>query len=118
MLAVRNITKAFGGLTAVDQVNLTVQEREIFSIIGPNGAGKTTLFNLMTGLYRPDSGEILFRGRNIAGFRPDRVAAQGIGRTFQNIRLFGAMTVGEPGSSRRVARNIAASAAGSGVPHG
>ncbi len=95
ILSVENLTKSFGGLTAVDRVDLKVDEMEIFSIIGPNGAGKTTLFNVMTGLYTPDSGRIIFGGRNIAGLPPDKIAAHGIGRTFQNIRLFGAMTVQE-----------------------
>ncbi|OGV67377.1 MAG: ABC transporter ATP-binding protein [Lentisphaerae bacterium RIFOXYB12_FULL_65_16] len=95
VLAVQDLTKSFGGLTAVDHVTLDVRESEVLSIIGPNGAGKTTLFNVLTGLYRADSGHILFQGRDIAGQAPDRVAACGIGRTFQNIRLFGAMTVFE-----------------------
>ena len=95
ILSLQNVTKSFGGLTAVDQVNLDVREKEIFSIIGPNGAGKTTLFNVLTGLYRPDGGRIMFGKKNIAGSAPDAIAARGIGRTFQNIRLFGSMTVFE-----------------------
>jgi branched-chain amino acid transport system ATP-binding protein len=95
ILSLQNVTKNFGGLTAVDKVCIDVEDKEIFSIIGPNGAGKTTLFNVLTGLYRPDGGKILFGDRNIAGFAPERIAAQGVGRTFQNIRLFGAMTVFE-----------------------
>jgi branched-chain amino acid transport system ATP-binding protein len=95
ILAVQDLGKAFGGVIAVDDVNLEVGENEIFSIIGPNGAGKTTLFNLLTGLYRPDRGRIVFGGRDITGLPPERIAAQGVGRTFQNVRLFGAMTVFE-----------------------
>jgi branched-chain amino acid transport system ATP-binding protein len=93
ILSVQNLSKSFGGLLAVDRVSLDVREKEIFSIIGPNGAGKTTLFNLLTGLLRPDAGTVLFRDRDITGLTPETVAAQGIGRTFQNTRLFGAMTV-------------------------
>jgi branched-chain amino acid transport system ATP-binding protein len=89
------VSKSFGGLAAVDRVSLDVAPRQIFSIIGPNGAGKTTLFNVLTGLHRPDGGRVVFGGCDIAGLTPDRVAALGIGRTFQNIRLFGAMTVFE-----------------------
>jgi branched-chain amino acid transport system ATP-binding protein len=95
ILSLDGVTKTFGGLTAVDGVSLGVREREIFSIIGPNGAGKTTLFNVLTGLCRPDCGRIEFLGRPIGGCPPDRIAAAGIGRTFQNIRLFGGMTVFE-----------------------
>jgi branched-chain amino acid transport system ATP-binding protein len=95
VLSIENLTKTFGGLTAVDAVTIEVAERQIFSIIGPNGAGKTTLFNLLTGVHRPDGGRIVFEGRDITGLPPERVAAHGIGRTFQNTRLFGAMTVFE-----------------------
>ncbi len=95
VLAVADVRKSFGGLTAVDGVSLDVRPLEVLSIIGPNGAGKTTLFNLLTGLYRADSGSIRFQGRELCGLSPDRIAAHGIGRTFQNIRLFGAMTVFE-----------------------
>lgn len=92
-LLVQNATKKFGGLVAVDNVSLQVQPKEIFSVIGPNGAGKTTFFNLLTGIYKPDAGQVLFFGKEITGFSPDQVARTGIGRTFQNIRLFKAMTV-------------------------
>jgi branched-chain amino acid transport system ATP-binding protein len=92
-LLVQNATKKFGGLVAVDNVSLQVKPREIFSVIGPNGAGKTTFFNLLTGIYKPDAGQVLFFGQEITGFSPDQVARTGIGRTFQNIRLFKAMTV-------------------------
>jgi branched-chain amino acid transport system ATP-binding protein len=92
MLNIESISKKFGGLQALGGVSLAVREREIFSIIGPNGAGKTTLFNVLTGVYRPDGGRIDFRGQRISGLPPERVARRGIARTFQNIRLFGAMT--------------------------
>ena len=93
VLEVQGVTKRFGGLVAVNQVSLEVNEGEIFSVIGPNGAGKTTFFNLLTGIYTPDEGRILFLGQDITGSTPDKAAKLGIGRTFQNIRLFGAMTV-------------------------
>ena len=86
------VTKAFGGLTAVDDVNFTIPEKAIVSIIGPNGAGKTTFFNMLTGLYRPTAGRIFFDGRDITYVRPDRILARGIARTFQNIRLFATMS--------------------------
>ena len=86
------VTKAFGGLTAVDDVNFTIPEKAIVSIIGPNGAGKTTFFNMLTGLYRPTAGRIFFDGRDITYTRPDRILARGIARTFQNIRLFATMS--------------------------
>jgi len=92
-LEVQNATKRFGGLVAVNNVSLEVNQGEIFSVIGPNGAGKTTFFNLLTGIYTPDEGRILLFGKDVTGFSPDRVAKEGVGRTFQNIRLFGAMTV-------------------------
>ena len=92
VLEVQGVTKRFGGLVAVNQVSLEVNEGEIFSVIGPNGAGKTTFFNLLTGIYTPDEGRILFLGQDITGSTPDKAAKLGIGRTFQNIRLFGAMT--------------------------
>jgi branched-chain amino acid transport system ATP-binding protein len=95
MLELRNVSKTFGGLTVIDELDLDVNEGEIVSVIGPNGAGKTTLFNLVTGLYRPDSGEIAFEGRNVIGLAPHRVAKLGIARTFQTLRLFLNMTVQE-----------------------
>jgi len=88
----RGVTKRFGGLIAVNQVNLTLEKGIIASVIGPNGAGKTTLFNLFTGIYPPDEGVILFEGRSLVGLRPDQITALGICRTFQNIRLFTNMT--------------------------
>jgi branched-chain amino acid transport system ATP-binding protein len=85
-------TIAFGGLRAVDSVNLYIDSREIVALIGPNGAGKTTFFNLLTGIYTPTEGEVLFEGRSVSGIKPHIIAKWGISRTFQNIRLFKAMT--------------------------
>jgi len=93
VLEVRAITKAFGGLKAVDDLSFEIREGEILSLIGPNGSGKTTTFNLITGLYEPDSGDILLKGESIAGLRPDQVHRKGISRTFQMLRLFSNMTV-------------------------
>jgi branched-chain amino acid transport system ATP-binding protein len=95
LLSLRGITMAFGGLTVIDKLDLDVDEREIVSVIGPNGAGKTTLFNLVTGVYQPDEGEILFAGESIVGVAPHNIAARGISRTFQTLRLFLNMTVKE-----------------------
>ncbi|MCX7793037.1 MAG: ABC transporter ATP-binding protein [Thermodesulfovibrionales bacterium] len=89
----KNLTKYFGGLAALEEVSFRIRENAIFSIIGPNGAGKTTLFNCLTGLTKPSKGEILFRGKNIVGLPPHKIAEAGISRTFQNIRLFKEMTV-------------------------
>jgi branched-chain amino acid transport system ATP-binding protein len=86
------LTKEFGGLVAVNDVVLDVPEHSIVSLIGPNGAGKTTLFNMLTGLYKPTAGRILLGERDITRSRPDVITSQGVARTFQNIRLFGAMT--------------------------
>jgi branched-chain amino acid transport system ATP-binding protein len=93
LLDVKNLTKSFGGLTAVNNVTIGIEQGSISAIIGPNGAGKTTLFNLLTGIYKPDSGTALFDGRSLIGLRPDQVNAVGIARTFQSIRLFPTMTV-------------------------
>ncbi|MBN1409256.1 MAG: ABC transporter ATP-binding protein [Spirochaetales bacterium] len=95
ILNVNNLNRSFGGLHAVDDVTLSVEEGLIKSIIGPNGAGKTTFFNLISGNIRPDSGHIHFYGKDITGLKPFQVAALGICRTFQNTRLFGHMTVME-----------------------
>src|SRR5687768_4628142 len=92
VLETHKLTKRFGGLTAVNRVDLAVEERMIASVIGPNGAGKTTFFNCITGFYKPDEGDILFLDKSIVGLAPDRVAQRRISRTYQNIRLFGAMT--------------------------
>ena len=93
LLELSGVTKRFGGLTAVQDVNLQIQTREIVSVIGPNGAGKTTVFNLITGIYRPTSGSIQLQGKSLVGLNPDQVLIRGIARTFQNIRLFNNMTV-------------------------
>ncbi|HEX8982810.1 MAG TPA: ABC transporter ATP-binding protein [Ktedonobacterales bacterium] len=93
LLQVRGLVQRFGGLAAVDGVDLDIMKGQIYSIIGPNGAGKTTVFNLITGIYKPTQGDISFEGRSIAGLRPDQVLRRGITRTFQNIRLFNNMTV-------------------------
>jgi branched-chain amino acid transport system ATP-binding protein len=92
LLEVRRLTKLFGGVKALDGVDLEVVEGSIHGLIGPNGAGKTTLFNIVTGLFPPTSGDIRFEGRSILGLKPHRIARAGIARTFQNIRLFPAMT--------------------------
>jgi branched-chain amino acid transport system ATP-binding protein len=86
-------TIRFGGLVAVNELDMGVRPGEIYGLIGPNGAGKTTIFNLLTGVYRPTSGEIHFQGRRTDGLRPYEIAALGVSRTFQNIRLFPSMTV-------------------------
>jgi branched-chain amino acid transport system ATP-binding protein len=93
LLELSKVTKNFGGLAAVQDVDLQIWPREIISIIGPNGAGKTTVFNLITGIYRPSSGDIRLSGGSLAGLNPDQVLVRGIARTFQNIRLFNNMTV-------------------------
>ena len=93
LLELRDISKRFGGLQALVRVSIELEEGMIASLIGPNGAGKTTLFNTLTGLYRPDSGEIRFQERSLLGMTPDRITGAGISRTFQNIRLFAHMTV-------------------------
>jgi branched-chain amino acid transport system ATP-binding protein len=93
LLTLNDVSKVFGGLTAVDGVSISVNKGEIFSIIGPNGAGKTTVFNLITGIYKPNRGQMTFNGGSINGLTPDRVLRRGITRTFQNIRLFNNMTV-------------------------
>ena len=92
LLEVSTVSKRFGGLSALTDVTLAVRRGEIFGLIGPNGAGKTTLFNILTGLYRPDAGEISFDGARLTGMKPHQVAARGIARTFQNIRLFANMS--------------------------
>ncbi len=92
LLELRKVTKNFGGVVAAQDVDLIVNDGEIVSIIGPNGAGKTTIFNLITGIYRPTRGDILFQGRSIVGLKPHQVAELGIARTFQNIRLFPNLT--------------------------
>ncbi len=95
VLECHNVTKRFGGLVAVNKVDIDVQPQSIHSIIGPNGAGKTTLFNCITGFYRIDEGHIFYDGERIDGLSPDEVARMGIARTYQNIRLFANLTVME-----------------------
>jgi branched-chain amino acid transport system ATP-binding protein len=92
VLRAERVTKEFGGLRAVEDVSVDLPEHSIVSLIGPNGAGKTTLFNMLTGLYRPTQGRILLGDRDITRSRPDVITGYGVARTFQNIRLFGAMT--------------------------
>lgn len=93
VLMLEKVSQEFGGLRALDGVDLSVEEKSIFGIIGPNGAGKTTLFNLITGIYNPTEGRIFFSDRRLDGLKPYRVARLGIGRTFQNIRLFNRLSV-------------------------
>jgi branched-chain amino acid transport system ATP-binding protein len=95
LLEAKGVTKQFGGLTAVDTLDFTIEKGQMVSIIGPNGAGKTTFFNTLTGIYRPERGRITFDGHSLVGLRPDQITSRGIARTFQNIRLFGSMTVSE-----------------------
>ena len=95
LLDLQNVSKHFGGLAAVQDVNLQIWPGEIISIIGPNGAGKTTVFNLITGIYRATTGDVRMAGASLIGLTPDRVLRRGIARTFQNIRLFNNMTVME-----------------------
>ena len=95
LLELRGVDKSFGGLRVIAELDLDVRENEIVSVIGPNGAGKTTLFNLITGIYRPDSGSISLEGRNLVGVAPHKITELGIARTFQTLRLFLNMTVKE-----------------------
>jgi branched-chain amino acid transport system ATP-binding protein len=95
MLELLKVSKRFGGLNVINELDLDVKEGEIVSVIGPNGAGKTTLFNLVTGVYRPDAGDIVFEGESIVGLQPHEITARGIARTFQTLRLFLNMTVKE-----------------------
>jgi branched-chain amino acid transport system ATP-binding protein len=92
LLTARGVTKRFGGLVAVNNVDFVLEERSIASLIGPNGAGKTTFFNMLAGLYVPTSGEIVFQGSRLVGLKPHTITKLGIARTFQNIRLFGTMS--------------------------
>ena len=92
LLEIRHIGKRFGGLEALSDVSLSIQQGDIYGLIGPNGAGKTTLFNVLTGLYRPDAGRFRFNGEDLIGLKPYRVVLHGMARTFQNIRLFHNMT--------------------------
>lgn len=92
-IELKNVTKIYEGFKALDALNLTVPSGSVYGLIGPNGAGKTTAFNMITGVYTPTEGSVTLLGRNITGMRPDRIAHAGIARTFQNIRLFKALTV-------------------------
>ena len=92
LMEARNIRKSFGGLQALSEVSLAIEPREIYGLIGPNGAGKTTLFNVLTGLYKPDAGAVLFNGMELTGKKPNLIVEAGVARTFQNIRLFANMT--------------------------
>jgi branched-chain amino acid transport system ATP-binding protein len=93
ILEVRGVTKRFAGLTANDDVSFTVEEGELVSIIGPNGAGKSTLFSCITGFHRPTAGKVIYRGRDITGFKADRICRMGIARTFQIVQVIADMTV-------------------------
>jgi branched-chain amino acid transport system ATP-binding protein len=93
LLGVENVTRRFGGILALEDVSLTLERGQIAGLIGPNGAGKTTLFNLVTRLYRPNEGRVLFEGKDLARVRPHRIVRLGIARTFQNVVLFPQMTV-------------------------
>jgi len=95
LLEARNICKSFGGLQALSEVSLAIEAGEIYGLIGPNGAGKTTLFNVLTGLYKPDAGAVLFNDIELTGKKPNLIVAAGVARTFQNIRLFANMTAME-----------------------
>jgi len=95
LLELRDVSLSFGGLRVLNDLNVEVAEGEIVSVIGPNGAGKTTLFNVVTGIYRPDAGDIRFAGRSVVGLPPHRITQLGIARTFQTLRLFLNMTVKE-----------------------
>jgi branched-chain amino acid transport system ATP-binding protein len=95
LLVAQALRKEFGGLVAVNDVDFTIPERSIVSLIGPNGAGKTTMFNMLTGVYKPTAGAIVFAGEDITGKPPHAVTERGVGRTFQNIRLFNLMTARE-----------------------
>ncbi|HEX5449886.1 MAG TPA: ABC transporter ATP-binding protein [Gaiellaceae bacterium] len=93
LLAVQNVTRRFGGIVAIDDVSLDVEQGQIVGLIGPNGAGKTTLFNVITRIYRPDAGSLEFAGRTLLRTPPHRIIRRGIARTFQNVELFRSMTV-------------------------
>jgi branched-chain amino acid transport system ATP-binding protein len=95
ILSTKKVTKRFGGLVAIGDLDVEIKEHSIHSIIGPNGAGKTTFFNCVTGFYRPEAGEILFNNHSLVGLLPDRIVRLGISRTYQNIRLFPNLTVME-----------------------
>lgn len=93
LLKTENLSKSFGGLKAVSNFNIEIREGELIGLIGPNGAGKTTAFNLLTGVYEPTEGQMLFQGKDVSGLKPYQVCHRGMARTFQNIRLFGDLSV-------------------------
>ena len=93
MLKIQNVTKQFGGVVAIKDVNFEVKQNEIFALVGPNGAGKTTLFNIITGAITPTKGKVFFKDEEITGLSPVKIVEKGIARTFQNIRLFNSLTV-------------------------
>ncbi|MEJ2263108.1 MAG: ABC transporter ATP-binding protein [Anaerolineales bacterium] len=93
LLQIENLTIFFGGLRAVHDFRFTIEQGQVRGLIGPNGAGKTTIFNLITGIHKPTEGKIILDGKDIVGFRPNEIAAMGIGRTFQNMRLWRHMTI-------------------------
>jgi branched-chain amino acid transport system ATP-binding protein len=95
ILEIKGLHKAFGGLTVIRDLDLTVNTGEVVSVIGPNGAGKTTLFNMISGIYRPDEGDILLDGASVVGYSPEQISNLGVARTFQTLRLFLNMTVRE-----------------------
>lgn len=95
LLELKNVTKVFGGVVAMDDLSFTVEKGQIYGIIGPNGAGKTTAFNCITGIYKPEGGNIIWKDEDITGKHPCEISGKGIVRTFQNIRLFGKMSVAE-----------------------
>ena len=123
LLSVEHVTRTFGGIVAVDDATLEVEPGQIVGVIGPNGAGKTTLFNLVTRLYRPDHGEIVFDGQSLLRTPPYRIVRRGIARTFQNVELFGSMTVlehvlmGRHARRGRRARELIEYAGLGGLPH-
>ena len=92
LLEVNHLGIVFGGLHAVDKFSLKIEKGQLYGLIGPNGAGKTTIFNMLTGVYKPNEGEIILDGMNITGMHPEKISKAGIARTFQNIRLFNDMT--------------------------
>jgi len=93
LLKIENLSKSFGGLKAVSNLNIEIKDGELIGLIGPNGAGKTTVFNLLTGVYEPTEGNMIFQGKKVNGLKPYQVTHRGMSRTFQNIRLFGDLTV-------------------------
>ena len=95
LLELKDVTKIFGGLTAVDSLSISIKKGQVYGVIGPNGAGKTTVFNCITGVYKPEGGKIIFNGQDITGLSSHTIANLGIVRTFQTIRLFGEMSVAE-----------------------